>query len=203
MKSKFILIATIVLFAAGCNQSQKNTTTSEPEAVQSDWYAVGEWKQGWEVDADETIDQQLLEKHYSMHPERWEKAFSLLRDSNLTELEAGSYELDGPDCVVHITDYITKNEEDAQFEAHRKNADIQYVVTGEEYIGITHLDSTTVVEPYTEDGDITFLETEKYNQRLATPEKFFVFFPTDAHRPSVKTGENEEVRKIVVKVKID
>jgi biofilm protein TabA len=37
----------------------------------------------------------------------------------------------------------------------------------------------------------------------ATPEKFFIFFPSDIHRPSVKIGENKVVRKVVVKVRID
>ncbi|MFA5820146.1 MAG: YhcH/YjgK/YiaL family protein, partial [Bacteroidales bacterium] len=37
----------------------------------------------------------------------------------------------------------------------------------------------------------------------ATPDKFFIFFPSDAHRPGLKVGENSQVRKVVVKVKVD
>jgi YhcH/YjgK/YiaL family protein len=37
----------------------------------------------------------------------------------------------------------------------------------------------------------------------ATPERFFLFFPSDIHRPSVKIDENSKVKKIVIKVKID
>ena len=34
----------------------------------------------------------------------------------------------------------------------------------------------------------------------AGPETFFVFFPTDIHRPSMKTDKDVVVKKVVVKV---
>jgi YhcH/YjgK/YiaL family protein len=47
---------------------------------------------------------------------------------------------------------------------------------------------------------MTVNQTASY---VATPDKFFIFFPSDIHRPSVKVGENKIVRKVVVKVRID
>jgi len=41
------------------------------------------------------------------------------------------------------------------------------------------------------------------NFRLATPGRFFIFFTDDAHRPGVKSGDNQKVRKVVVKVRIE
>jgi len=37
----------------------------------------------------------------------------------------------------------------------------------------------------------------------ADPDKFFVFFPEDVHRPGLKVDSIAPVRKIVVKVRID
>jgi len=65
------------------------------------------------------------------------------------------------------------------------------------------LESTTVTVPYDEEKDIMFLTAEKENYRIAKPGKFFLFFPEDAHRPTVKSAENSPVRKIVVKVRIN
>jgi hypothetical protein len=44
---------------------------------------------------------------------------------------------------------------------------------------------------------------KKNNYRIATPERFFVFFPDDAHRPCVRIDENSIVRKIVVKIRVN
>jgi YhcH/YjgK/YiaL family protein len=89
------------------------------------------------------------------------------------------------------------------FEAHKKYADIQVLISGEEKIGVLPLDATTVTVPYDEEKDIMFLTAEGENYRDAMPGKFFLFFPEDAHRPTVKKTENSQVRKIVVKVRIN
>jgi len=48
-----------------------------------------------------------------------------------------------------------------------------------------------------------FLSADTENYRNAVPGKFFLFFPEEAHRPTVKTSENINVRKVVVKVRIN
>jgi len=104
---------------------------------------------------------------------------------------------------VNISEYVTKNEEEVPFEAHQKFADIQYIVTGEEKIGVTTFENNLITVPYDSITDVAFLTSDENNFRPATPEKFFIFFPNDAHRPGVKTTENTKVRKVVVKVRIN
>jgi len=60
-----------------------------------------------------------------------------------------------------------------------------------------------VLEPYDGTKDIEFLTVTGGENRLADPDRFFIFFPEDAHRPGLKDGENSPVRKVVVKVKVD
>ena len=98
---------------------------------------------------------------------------------------------------------MTKDEENTRFEAHRKYADIQYLISGQEKIGISPLEKSTVTIPYNEEKDICFLHSDVKNYRLANSEKFFIFFPDDAHRPGMKAGEKEWVKKIVIKVKVE
>jgi YhcH/YjgK/YiaL family protein len=104
---------------------------------------------------------------------------------------------------MNVDEFVTRNEEDVLFEAHKKYADIQVLVSGEEKIGVLPLESTTFTIPYDEEKDIMFLTAEEENYRQVIPEKFFLFFPDDAHRPTVKSAENIPVRKFVVKVRIN
>ena len=140
---------------------------------------------------------------YFQNPERWDKAFRFLSEQNLAGLVKGRHELEGADLFVNIDEYVTKNEEEVRFEAHRKHADIQYLVSGEEKIGVTTLKNTSEIVPYDSEKDIAFYTANENNYRLATSEKFFVFFPDDAHRPCVKIDKNNKVRKVVIKVRID
>ncbi|MCA1761162.1 MAG: YhcH/YjgK/YiaL family protein [Bacteroidales bacterium] len=126
-----------------------------------------------------------------------------MSEQNLFELEKGRYELECTDLFVNVDEYVTRNEEDVLFEADKKYADIQVVVSGEEKIGVLPLESTNVNIPYDEEKDIMFLTAEKENYRIAKPGTFFMFFPEDAHRPTVKASENINVRKVVVKVRIN
>jgi len=121
----------------------------------------------------------------------------------LRVIDKGRYELKGKELYVIVDEYITKNEQDTNFESHRMYTDIQYLVYGEEKIGITDVKNTTEITPYDNSKDIIFLAAEQNNYRKALSDRFFVFFPGDAHRPCVKVDENINVRKVVLKLKVN
>jgi YhcH/YjgK/YiaL family protein len=99
---------------------------------------------------------------------------------------------------------MTKNEEDVRFESHRKYIDIQHVIIGAEQMSITPLSGRKEeLAPYDPAKDVEFMTVSSTSSFEATPDKFFIFFPSDIHRPSVKIDENKNVRKVVVKVRID
>jgi YhcH/YjgK/YiaL family protein len=166
------------------------------------WYAQGDWKEGWQAIPDESIDKEEFINLYSANPERWQKAFQFLADTDLKNLAVGRYELEGKDLYINISEYNTKNEEDAKCEAHLKYVDIQYLISGEEKMGIAPLSDTKEATPYNEEKDIYFMKPNSEKYYLANPTNFFIFFPGDAHRPSVKVKENVPVKKAVVKLKI-
>jgi len=85
-----------------------------------------------------------------------DKAFAYLKSVNTDTLKPGSYELMGKDLYVAVSEYTSKNEEDARYEAHRIYADIQYVARGQEKIGIVPLENTETTTPYVQENDITF-----------------------------------------------
>jgi len=188
--------------AFSCTDRSANPENWSEEKL-TKWFQSGEWKCGWAVVPDESVNQKEFAVQFLKNRERWEKAFRFLTINDLKTIPLGRHELEGDSLFVNVDEYTTRNEEDSRFEAHRKYADIQYLVSGEEQIGVTALENTTETVSYNSEKDIVFLTTEQNNYRLASPEKFFVFFPGDAHRPCVKTGENIKIRKAVVKVLIN
>lgn len=168
------------------------------------WFEKGDWLNGWQVMPDQSINRKAFAISYFKDKERWDKAFNFLKSNDLSGLELKRYDIDGNNLYAPVSEYLTKNEEDARYEAHQKYIDIQYVVSGKELIGVAPLShKKDVLEPYDASKDIEFLTVTNGENRLATPDIFFIFFPEDAHRPGLKDGENSPVRKIVVKVKID
>lgn len=166
------------------------------------WFEQSSWKQGWTPAPDETVNQKEFAKQYFLNPGRWDKAFEFLASKDLKTIEPGRYELEGSDLFVNVSEYVTKNMEEVPYEAHRQYADIQYLALGGEQIGVAPLESKTLTVPYDSLKDVAFLAAGDSAFRQATAENFFIFFPGDAHRPGVKINENDSVRKVVVKVRI-
>ncbi len=202
MKTNVIILLSVLIVPTSCNSKKDKTPDQWSEGELTEWFSSGEWKRGWEATPDESINQREFAIQYSQNPQRWEKAFQFLSEQDLMKLELGRHELEGADLYVNVDEYISRNEEDVLFEAHKKYADIQVLVSGKERIGVLPLDSTTVAVPYDGEKDILFLTAEAENYRIAEPDRFFLFFPGDAHRPTVKNTENILVRKVVVKVRI-
>jgi YhcH/YjgK/YiaL family protein len=168
-----------------------------------EWFEKGSWKDGWAAVPDESINKEEFIRQYSVNPERWQKAFRFLGGTDLKTIAVGRYELEGNDLYVNISEYITKDEKDAKCEAHHQYVDIQYLISGEEKISVVPLADTKDATPYDEEKDIYFMQPDYDKYYLATPDRFFIFFPGDAHRPSVKVKENAPVKKAVVKLKIN
>lgn len=187
--------------------SSTHTASNNPEKWDKEeltkWFWDGKWRCGWLVVPDKSVNQREFAVQFFKNREQWEKAFRFLATADLKAICPGRHELEGSSLFVNVDEYTTRDEEVTRFEAHRKYADIQYLVFGEEQIGLTALENTTETTLYDSAKDIVFLTAGQGGYRLASPEHFFLFFPGDAHRPCVKTGENMKVRKVVVKVLIE
>ena len=186
----------------GCKSSSDPSTWSDKQIDK--WFEKGEWLNGWTVKPDNCINRKAFAVSYFKHKERWDKAFTFLKESDLSNMELKRYEIDGNSLFAPVSEYVSKNEEDAKFEAHRKYIDIQYVVSGKELIGVAPVtQQKDILEPYSEEKDIMFMTVSQAVNYQALPDRFFRFFPDDLHRPGLRDGENSPVRKVVVKVKID
>ena len=130
---------------------------------------------------------------------RLKMALDYLRETDLTELPVGEYEIDGDNVFIQIHEYETKSSEEARFECHSRYADVQYIIRGEEKMGYTNVENTRVVEELKE-KDLYFLETVAEDRFLVKEGMFALFTPEDAHMPGMYTSAPKPVKKAVVKV---
>ncbi|MBN2842800.1 MAG: YhcH/YjgK/YiaL family protein [Sedimentisphaerales bacterium] len=117
--------------------------------------------------------------------------------------ENGRYELDGDRLFAMVSEYKTGPESERLFEAHRKYADVQILLSGREKLGVLSLDdkNVSVEEEYDEGKDIAFYSSEvDYSRVVLVPGEFVVFYPEDCHKPGCSVDLDEDVRKIVIKV---
>jgi YhcH/YjgK/YiaL family protein len=204
MKNLFIktMLLASILSLFGCKNQNDPSVWSSKQVDK--WFEKGEWLGGWQVKPDASIDRKEFAISYFRHKERWDKAFAFLKDNDLSTLEPKRHEIDGSDVYALVSEYMSKNEEDARYEAHIKYIDIQYVISGKELMGLAPMsEKKDILEPYNETNDIMFFTVNQISNLKASPDRFFIFFPDDAHRPGLKDGENSPVKKIVIKVKVD
>lgn len=182
-----------------------NTNPSGWNGPKTDkWFEKGDWRNDWPVKPDHSINRAHFAEAYNKNRDRWNQAFSFLKRNDLANLEPKRYDLDGDNLYAMVSVYRTKNREDAKFEVHRKYIDIQYVVSGAEWIGIASLASQdSILQPYDATQDIEFLSVKQGKTVRATRDRFFIFFPDEAHMPGLKAETNAPVRKVVVKIRID
>jgi YhcH/YjgK/YiaL family protein len=171
------------------------------DAQAAEWFDNKEWLPQGDLQPDASIDKKDFAVRYHHNPERWNKAFDYLTKQDLSALEVGTHEIDARNVYAIVSEYNSKNPEDAQYESHKTYTDLQYVISGEEHIGLTDLSTTSVKTPYDAEKDIAFYTAENGKTLLAKPGSFFLFFPDDAHMPGMKVNENTPVKKLVIKVK--
>ena len=165
------------------------------------WMKSNEWKNGLALKVHPSVNGVAFEDQYHKNKAEWDKAFSFMRDQDLSALKPDKYVIDGDNVYAMITEAPSKTFEQSDWESHRKYIDIQYVIKGEEKIGVVPLAKATVSKPYDETKDYAnyTAEGEYYT---AKPGTFFLFFPDDVHRPNIKIEGYEVVKKLVIKIRV-
>ncbi len=140
--------------------------------------------------------------YVKMMPEL-EKIQQFTLDFMAGKFENKRYDLDGDNLFVSPATYAPKDHEGAEYESHAKYADVQVVVKGREYIGVVPLEDCTVTKPFEDGGDIAFYTSDKGSLCLIEEGYFLILYPQDAHMPSLKVEDGDEVTKLVFKVRIE
>lgn len=136
---------------------------------------------------------------YSGISENLNIGFEFLKNTDLAALKNGKHEIKGMEIFAIVNEEDTKKHQDCRLESHRIYADIQYIVSGKEFIGFASLNNQPVTTEYSPDRDIIFFSGETRPIYLEAG-MFVVFFPQDVHRPGMQVDGPEKVKKVVVKV---
>jgi YhcH/YjgK/YiaL family protein len=137
------------------------------------------------------------ERYSSLNP-AFAAAFKFLRQKGVESLSPGRHEIDGQRLYAVVVKDKGRRREEAKLETHRKYVDIQFVVSGTEEMGWKALKSCGKPSvPYVADKDIEFFACKPDSWVTVGPGNFAIYFPEDAHAPSVST---DVVHKVIVKV---
>ncbi|RYY40144.1 MAG: DUF386 family protein [Chitinophagaceae bacterium] len=145
-----------------------------------------------------SINSAELARQYAAHTSLWNKALDFLRTQKLAELAPGKYPLAGDSVYVSVTYGPEKALDSTKWEAHRRYIDLQYIIEGQEKMGVAALSGATETVAYNEAKDVANYAAEG-RFYVADPTQFFIFFPRDAHRPNIRVVDGN-VRKLVVKI---
>ena len=125
-----------------------------------------------------------------------------LKEHDLKTLEVGKYPLNENNRVL-IQEYMTKPKS-GKHEAHRKYADIQVVVDGEELFGVVDKKNCRALDEYNEEKDVEHFEGSGEDIVLssATDADCVVFMPGELHAPGLCVTLPSPVKKAVFKILI-
>lgn len=136
-------------------------------------------------------------RHRRLHP-GFAAAFSFIERDDLASLPDGRYAIDGQRVFAIVSHGEGKGRAAALLESHRKYIDVQFVVSGNECIGVSALkDCHTVTTAYDPEKDIEFYSDRPDRWVSLAPDEFVVLYPEDAHAPLAGNGG---LVKVVVKV---
>lgn len=138
----------------------------------------------------------------SRYPEPIRKALRYLQANDFTAMEPGVYEIEGSDIYAQVFDLTTAPSQEKKPEFHRNYIDVQFLASGEEYLGFApDKGQSTVVEAHPE-KDLYFYDKAPDEMLIkAEPGSYTIFFTNDIHRPGIMVNDPMTVRKVVVKVR--
>ena len=135
---------------------------------------------------------------------RFAKALAFLSRDDLADLEPGRHEIDGDEVFANVQELTTVPAGEKNYEAHRRYADIHYVISGTELIGIAPVGECEPVGEFSEADDFGLFTTgEREAWATLRPGELVVTPPCDAHKPGCCPGEPAPLKKICVKVLVD
>lgn len=188
---KLIPAILLILSISSCSVSKKA----------SNWFTKEEISKDLKPKVFAEVNQEEFKKQYYANKTTWDKAFNFMKNQDLVNLAPGKYPIDGEEVFATITEIVDKPFEDTKWESHQKYIDLQYVISGQEKMGKAAVAGAKVINPFMPPKDVANYEISDGKLYLATSKEYFLFFPSDAHRPNIKVNE-EKVKKLVIKISV-
>lgn len=140
-----------------------------------------EWAGGLPLVPYRSVNVKEFARQYKLNKLYWDKAFAFIKKNDLVTLPKGKYPIDGDYVYATITEDPSKDFEKTIWESHRKYIDLQYIITGEEIIGIYPVAKATVTKEYDEKKDLANYAAEGKLAHSVVPSSCF--------SPLMRTGQ--------------
>ena len=138
-----------------------------------------------------------VDRYLGVHP-GLKAGFDFLRNYPIAQLKDGKHIIEEPHLFALGMAIEGKGKEKAVLETHRNYIDIQYTVSGSDYIGWADASRCTPDDAgYDPEKDVAFYSTPPEFWITAPAGCFAIFFSHDAHAP---LGADDYIHKVVVKV---
>jgi YhcH/YjgK/YiaL family protein len=132
-----------------------------------------------------------------------EAGLEFLARTDLAALPLGKHEIQGEAVFALAMKAPSRALTEAKFESHRDYIDIQFLLSGEEMIGVLPIGQLTGATSYDAAKDLIFYATPaRYHELRIPPGHFAVFFPDEGHMPMCHAGGPHELHKVVIKVAV-
>ena len=138
---------------------------------------------------------------YSYEP-KLAKVLAYMEGMTAENFPAEGVKLDGDQAFVNPVCFTSKPEEECIFEAHRKYADVHFVVEGCEKVIVRDINAVKVHTPYSEEKDIGFYTCDEGIAVVIHPGEFLVCYPQDAHKVAIAPDGPAPIKKLVGKVRV-
>ena len=189
MKRTGILILTLIVALSAAAQTP------------TQWMMQRTWSNGLKALPDVCTNLQEFKSQYEKNQAQWDAAFKWLAENDLTGMKAGSYPIGETGLTASVQDGRNQPLEKGGSESHYKKIDLQYVVSGREGFGLLDHESSRPNCEYKPDVIHYDYDRAKTFYVTSTPERFFLFFPSDWHIAWLKTdGATDEARVVVIKI---
>ncbi|WP_108649053.1 N-acetylneuraminate anomerase [Dongshaea marina] len=135
-------------------------------------------------------------------PKVLQSVLEYLRQTDFSKLEPGRHAVEGDKIYANLMSIETQPKQEKRPEVHRNYLDVQFLIEGEERIGVTLADSgQKVATEYDAERDLMFYQTpSNESELLLSAGMYAVFYPGELHTPACCIDEPKAIRKVVMKV---
>jgi biofilm protein TabA len=199
---KYSLLFVFILSVSSCREARLGKNGEWTQKTAEIWVQHNSWRKGMMLTLHPSTNVVEFARQYNKNPALWNAAFAYMKNNRLDTLPVGKHEIAGEMLFASVTEGPSKELEKANWESHKKYIDLQYVIRGKEKIGVAPTTGAAITKAYDEPKDVMNYSIPEALYYVAEPEMFFLFFPSDAHRPNVKVDGFDVVKKVVLKIRV-
>lgn len=118
-----------------------------------------------------------------------------------SQVPVGQYTTDDPLVRYNVFTYDAAAEVAEKAEYHRRDIDVQIILSGSEYMELSCELNDDVIADYDEKIEAGFIKNKGIVRYFADSGKFALFFPGEPHATSIKPSDGvSAVKKVVFKI---